>query len=1262
MGTQGDILVRIDEIEAEVRELFGELHELRALVAREAAEQVVVKAEAPAVETPPVPPAAETPVAAPAAPPPTAPPAAPAAPAAAPSRRSPRAAILAARVLLSDGRPSRALDELKQGLVYAHESHDREGLESIARELEGIARYRASVRGRALDLASLASEWATLERPSAAAPKAESGAPRPAVHAPVARTAPVRPPQPAAPPSPPRRSLGDLAREWDLLGPRGFAIVGGAVTGLGIILLFVLAANRGWITPGMRVLIGFAASAAAVGAGLWVRSRYGQMQSSLGAVGAGIAGGYASLAAAAARYDLVPDWLALPLAAVIAGVAVAIALAWRSQIVAGIGLFGSALAPALQAIDTGMEWPSAAFAVIVFAATVVLTVPRRWHPLLVSIGLVVTAQVLWLADEAAGAAGAGTTAVAAALVLVVLAAATWLQLASAGTDLDQLSTSFAFAAVGLALVLAPVLYDADRDAGLLLAGAAVVWGAVWLALRRAQPSFALLAGVSALALAAVATADLLSGTSLAVTWAAESALFSVLAWRLRDARLQLSALAYAALAAGHTWTVDVPSGTIFQDPVAGNAAVSVAAVALAVLAAGLLAPAETVPRTETGMLAWLAVARSQLAARREGLREALVFGGVAAGTYALALALVSISFRPGHLAATIAAAAVGAVVTAASARRASAALVVASFVWLGGILAVALAFDVPEFALDTSGRSYGGWSLLAAAAGVLAGSYAFQLLLPERADEGVRTSPAGWDLLDPDAYPVPAALGGMAALASSAAAIALLSPAGDVLSSTWVGWRLLAPALVFFALSAAVFRIPRHRDLATWMWALGTAALLGSEWLVVRDVTWRTVAFAVTVAALAGLERPLRETRLWQTGLGLGLATATFAVGWAARPWELDVDQPVRLAVAPLAAAAALFVVAALSWGARRDPVTIAWAVALVALVDAEAFLIQDATWIAVAVAATAALTAALERPLAEERLWLAGWSLAVATAAATLYALAGAWIADAAEPAVYAAAAFAVAASLVAVSALAWRLPGRRDLVTISWATAVVSLIFAEAFLVGGGPAVAFASALTGGGVALLAGPLRESRLWWGGTVVVGVTSAAVLALLTPPSHFVTASASPGDGLWVAIACLVGGAALHLADPAHRKWVDAIASVGALYVLSLGILELAERAFGGSVQTDFERGHVGVSVVWALIGLALLVAGLIRDEHLLRYGGLALFGLSLAKIFVYDLSTLSPAARALSFIAVGALVLAGGFFLQRLSSHMGPRKPHTPS
>jgi uncharacterized membrane protein len=71
---------------------------------------------------------------------------------------------------------------------------------------------------------------------------------------------------------------------------------------------------------------------------------------------------------------------------------------------------------------------------------------------------------------------------------------------------------------------------------------------------------------------------------------------------------------------------------------------------------------------------------------------------------------------------------------------------------------------------------------------------------------------------------------------------------------------------------------------------------------------------------------------------------------------------------------------------------------------------------------------------------------------------------------------------------------------------------------------------------------------------------------------------------------------------------------------------------------------------VWALTGLALLAAGLARGSATARYAGFALFALTLAKIFLYDLAELSSVARAVSFLAVGGLLLAGGFVVQRLS------------
>jgi uncharacterized membrane protein len=79
------------------------------------------------------------------------------------------------------------------------------------------------------------------------------------------------------------------------------------------------------------------------------------------------------------------------------------------------------------------------------------------------------------------------------------------------------------------------------------------------------------------------------------------------------------------------------------------------------------------------------------------------------------------------------------------------------------------------------------------------------------------------------------------------------------------------------------------------------------------------------------------------------------------------------------------------------------------------------------------------------------------------------------------------------------------------------------------------------------------------------------------------------------------------------------------------------------------------VSAFWGLIGLVVLYVGLKRGVTWLRVVGFGLFGLALAKLFLYDLAFLSSITRALSFLAVGALLLVAGFFVQRLSESEGP-------
>ncbi len=898
----------------------------------------------------------------------------------------------------------------------------------------------------------------------------------------------------------------------------------------GIGLFFVLASNRGWIDDRARVALGAVASVLVFGAGLVLRARFGQYWAAVAAVGAGIAGAYATLAAAAARYDLVPDALALPLAGAIAAGATLVAVRWRSQVIAALGLVGAALAPALQALDSDLTWESAAFAVIVFLATAVVAIPLRWRELLVTNTAIVALQIEWLVASEGEPVGGGTIAVAAVFTLGLLAVAVGGQVGSRQALAEPLALAYALGAFAVALLGAVQLFDAGTDRGIVLMVAAVIWAAVFAALQwRKLEDLALAVGVSALALAAVGTADLLVGGTLTVVWAAEAVVLAIVARKLGDARLRATAIAYATLATGHGLATDARLDRLFSDSADHvEAVLPLAAAAVAAAACGLLAPARYEPRTEQGLLAFVREVRLVFERRRRGIAEALCFAAAAVATLAGSFALVAMSFEWGHIGASALAAAVGAAILASAGLRRSPELTVAAYAWMLVVLLEAFAFDAPEFYDETS---RGGWSVLAAAGGLLAGAYASRSL-------------------DPKQWHADAVHGVAAAVAAASTWIAFPLLTQSELRG---GIGYLAAATVFGALAAGIFRRDGFRNASTTLWALGLPFLIAAEALLVTDPTARAVVIAATGLALGVLARLVREVRLWLAGGAVVLLTTAVSLLFHVQPWLEEGELDLRLALASGACALAAFGLAALVWRDEglRDLSTILWSVGIVAVLATERVLVDDLRWTAFVIALTGAMLAALARPLGEARLWLAGG-------------------------------------------------------------------------------------------------------------VVTGVTTIAVLLTLTPPSHLFEASASPGSSLWVLAACVASLVVLAVMAPDERLRIaiGAIAGGLLLYAASLGILELAERLSSASVETDFERGHTAVSALWALVGLALLVAGLLRGSTVMRYAGLALFGVSLVKIFLYDLAELSSVARAFSFIFVGGLLLAGGFFLQRLSHRLGPHAP----
>jgi uncharacterized membrane protein len=170
-----------------------------------------------------------------------------------------------------------------------------------------------------------------------------------------------------------------------------------------------------------------------------------------------------------------------------------------------------------------------------------------------------------------------------------------------------------------------------------------------------------------------------------------------------------------------------------------------------------------------------------------------------------------------------------------------------------------------------------------------------------------------------------------------------------------------------------------------------------------------------------------------------------------------------------------------------------------------------------------------------------------------------------------------------------------------------------------------------------------------------LGLAATHALVFEAPPVSLVTGLADPAAGL-LALAS-VAGAALLLAEklkasrPEERKTALGAAALTLLYLGSVAVVTPFESstAFDSALLSAHQQGQMVLSVFWALVGLGTIVVGLRRDWDVARLAGLAVLGLSVTKVFLLDLATLTSLYRVVSFIGLGLLLLVGAFIWQRL-------------
>jgi uncharacterized membrane protein len=514
------------------------------------------------------------------------------------------------------------------------------------------------------------------------------------------------------------------------------------------------------------------------------------------------------------------------------------------------------------------------------------------------------------------------------------------------------------------------------------------------------------------------------------------------------------------------------------------------------------------------------------------------------------------------------------------------------------------------------------------------------------------------------------------------------------------------PALLLATLGLAATAVGVTQVLSgssvTYAWAAEAAVL---AWLTsrVRDGRFQLPAVAYLVLALLHAVAFEANPRNFFTDvphpakgaaalIAVALAAAIF--GRVKRSWEREAPKGILRALEPILAwldrreravdvaadcvaagvaayAATLGVLELFGFQNGQVVVTCAWSAAALALlaagyrrvafawllvvgVKASVFDVLSLTHtrygISLAVAGGTLLAAGLARG-ATHRAALTAEG-AAATALSVAFGIAGALVL---VPGHDAAVVVAVGAFYTALAAAMFRL---RDLSTLLWILGLTVAGYGEAALLDGVWLV-LAYTATASALAVIARAVRERRLQAAALVYLVGAALITLTAETPPSHFLAELAHPGHGL-ASLLLLIGGVATLAwsLDWSEHFRIQAIWAAGALAVCggSLAILEAAQRLSPEDVHTNFQRGQAAVSAFWGLLALISLYVGLWQRRRLLRVGGFVLFGVSLGKIFLFDLPSLSSAQRALSFLAVGAVLLLGGFFYQRLSAQFEAR------
>ncbi|MEY2495766.1 MAG: hypothetical protein QOJ45_2258 [Verrucomicrobiota bacterium] len=140
-----------------------------------------------------------------------------------------------------------------------------------------------------------------------------------------------------------------------------------------------------------------------------------------------------------------------------------------------------------------------------------------------------------------------------------------------------------------------------------------------------------------------------------------------------------------------------------------------------------------------------------------------------------------------------------------------------------------------------------------------------------------------------------------------------------------------------------------------------------------------------------------------------------------------------------------------------------------------------------------------------------------------------------------------------------------------------------------------------------------------------------------------------------ITILCLFLGAWLFRAarhSAFERSSPTLLYSLGAILTFLLLNIEIADYFSIGPTLTFSFSGNFArdmtYSIAWALYAFALLLIGMRQKTRWVRYSGVALLVITLAKLFLHDLNSLDKLYRIGAFIGVAIILIVASFVYQR--------------